>query len=304
MLQRLGYYVLKNRQHAIWIALCCAVFSFFGLPTFDFALLMIAFITLFKGSKEGFIVLAWVALPGFAWAWLGEPEILVGSILVRGLVIWGLASFMYYSASWIKIIYSAALLGIIAVAIFHCFVPDTANWWLIQLQKIWGIVGKNAVGDNGVIIQNWMNYIAPFATGILASGILIFNLLILMLARGWQAKLMNPGGLGKELRTIQLHRFSCILLAVVIGLGLSGFKFADDIAAIALLPFAIAGLSVIHARLALYPSIKTPILIGLYITMLLFLPYVSAILGLVGVVDSWLDFRALRQNTVSMELIR
>lgn len=201
-------------------------------------------------------------------------------------------------------LHCAVLLGIIAVAIFHCFVPDTANWWLVQLQKIWGIVGKNAMGDNSAIIQNWMNYIAPFATGILASGILIFNLLILMLARGWQAKLINPGGLGRELRTIQLHRFSCILLAVVIGLGLSGFKFADDFAAIALLPFAIAGLSVIHARLQLYPSIKTPILIGLYIMMLLFLPYVAAILGLVGVVDSWFDFRALRQNTVSMELIK
>lgn len=295
MVQTFGSYLLRKPQHAIWLALLCSLLPFLGLPTFGLSILIVAFITLDKGAKAGLLVLLWTALPAVILVFLGQPQLLIAVIIVRGLVSWLLAVILRYQACWTTVFYSAVLLGILGVLVVHLVLPDPAAWWNTKLEKIWHLNEMSQSAN----FKWWLEKISHFATGLLAAAMLLIDLLVLCLARAWQAKVMNPGGLQKELYRVQMGRVASIALVLAGILGWLGLDWAFDSFILLLLPFTWVGLIIIHAKLSQHPKIKLPILIGLYLSLFLFLPYVVVMLALLGVMDSVQDFRSLRGLKVS-----
>ncbi len=295
MLKRLGLYITKNRFNVLWIALVCALLPFLGFPTSWINVVLIAFITLRKGAKEGFFVVLWSALPAVALAVLGNYDFLLSIVVLRGLVVWLLAITLGRSASWSAVIQATTVLGLAMIALLHYSVADVSGMWLKQLTVFWQAMSESLKPNVSMEqSESMLRMISQFATGVLAVIFLGFDLLLILLARGWQAITVNPGGLAKELLQIRMGLIASAMLLVCIVLTLLGSTFATDALPLVLLPFVLSGLSLIHAKLLNKKEFKLPVLMGLYIALIFFVPYISILLAFLALLDSWFDFRSLR----------
>jgi hypothetical protein len=295
MLKNIGLYLLKQRRNAIGVALLCALLPFVGFPTFWISILLLGLVTLYKGGKEGFWVLLWVALPGLAWGFIGDPSLIVGVIALRAVIVWLLALILRRTASWAVILQCAALLGIISIIGLHMVIPDVAVWWSQELTTYWdSIAAPLHLANDSAQAQQFLQFAAQFATGALAVALLVMDLALLLFARTWQAVLFNPGGLAKELLQVRMSYTASALLLITVFAACFGSALALDVLPVVILPFTLAGLSLVHAQLKYKPELKLPLLMGLYFALILFLPYVAILLAFAAIIDSGYDFRSLR----------
>lgn len=301
MLQRVGLYLTQNRSKVVWVALLCALLPLIGVPIGWINIVLIGLITLCHGNKEGLIVLGWSALPAIAFSVLGRFELLFVVVLGRGLIVWLGAMVLRKTASWTMTIQCMVLIGIAAIISLHMMIPNLSSIWLTQLTDFWnGLSQSMQWANTPEQKQQVLQFISQFATGIVAVTLLGFDFVLLILARGWQASLMNPKGLAKELCQIRMGLLLSLMLVVCVMAAFLDSALAKDILPLLLLPFVIAGLSVIHAKLADKKEYKLPALIGLYVTFVFCLPYMAMVLAFLGFVDSWFDFRALRKNLLEV----
>lgn len=116
-------------------------------------------------------------------------------------------------------------------------------------------------------------------------------LFCLMLARWWQSLLYNPGGWQQEFHRLRLQTWHALvlLLAFFALLNISRYPL---MALLMLLPFVVAGLSVVHAALARWvaPNQRLPLLVLTYVVI--WVPPVMYVLVLVALMDSAIDLRA------------
>lgn len=302
MLKSFGLYLLEKRYHAVWVALLCAFLPFLYLPTFSLAVLIIALVTLHKGIREGFIVLGWVMLPGIAASFYGDFNTLFVDDVGKAIAVWLMAGALGYTARWVTTLQAAVAGGMLTVIAVHLMVPDINDWWFrhlapygSQIQLAWNL-SISPEQLKAVFMK-----VASFATGTVVAGLLALDTVFLLMARGWQGVLFNPGGMAQEWRQLRLTPvYSSALLLILIGAWL-GASWLTDLLPVVLMPFIFAGLSLVHAKLWQKKTVRMPALIALYSSMLFFSPYVCMALAVVAFVDSWYDLRSLgakpdRQN--------
>ena len=135
--------------------------------------------------------------------------------------------------------------------------------------------------------------LAGWMTGVLAAGLFLQLVFGLLLARWWQALLVNPGGLRKDFYALRLNQVLSLVGIAMVGLAALKFGVLSSLALqwslIAMVPFLLVGLAVVHASLANLKASRGW-LIALYILMSL-LPQVLLMVILVGVLDPWLELR-------------
>jgi hypothetical protein len=132
--------------------------------------------------------------------------------------------------------------------------------------------------------------VAPVLTGLIASLLQLVSVLSLMLGRYWQAALYNPGGFGSEFRALKLPPALAfgLLAAMLLGPNL-GLELAM-LTPICSVPLAFAGLALVHG-LAKQGGLAGFWLVGLYVSLLLFMQLIYPLLVVLAIVDSLIDFR-------------
>jgi len=129
--------------------------------------------------------------------------------------------------------------------------------------------------------------------GVLATLLQIASLLCLMLARYWQALLFNPGGFSREFHALRLPRsvaFSLFALMLLIpALSTTGAVLVP----LCSVPLLFAGLALVHGKLAGKAGGKFW-LVGLYLSLLLFMQLAYPLLLVLALSDSLFDFRGLK----------
>jgi hypothetical protein len=297
ILKKFGLYLLQKRYNAVWVVLLCAFLPFVQIPTASIAILIVGLVTLHQGAKEGFFLLCWMALPAIAATFFGDFGTLLIESVGKGLVVWVMACVLAATVSWTVVVQATVACGVVLVAVAHLLVPDIQAWWLLQLspyaaqvQASWNL---NLSPDQ---VKLMIERASHFATGVVVAGILALDVVLLLMARSWQATLFNPGGLAKEWRQLRLnYLYSAMVIAVSSSIWL-GATWLFDVLPIVLMPFIFAGLSLIHAKLPEQKNIRLPVLIALYTSLLLFAPYVCMMLFGLAFTDSLCDFRAVRKK--------
>lgn len=282
-MKALGRFINKG----IWQAgLAALIFAL--LPLFSWvALIIIALVTLRKGLQQGVIVLLWACLPVIAMVIAGwHSSNLQAYYFCATSCSVLLMAYLLRSSSWAMMLQIMAGLGIVAVLILHGFYPELVT----QMQNY----VANAFSQSNIELANQQQMIqlwAQSAVHLLVVSILAFSCLWLALARWWQSVLFNPGKLALELHNIRLNKYlAVVLVLLLVALVVVRTPWLIDIFPVALLPFAIAGLSVVHS-FAKAKKLNVIWLVFFYIVLILFMGIISAALAVLAVLDAWFNIR-------------
>lgn len=295
LVRNLATYVMRGRKQAVIVAL-----AFTFLPLFSWvADVILAFVTLRKGAKEGGILLLWVVLPSIVFAIISYPQLWIYNVLGGSLVTYVLALVLRQTNGWAIVLQVAMLFGIIGVAIVYILVPDIGAVWVKQLTS-YVLILKQQFGleMSATQMQQNVQLFAKIATGVQAALILVGDIVNLFFARWLQSTMYNPGQLKPELLNIRLGVIAASVLVITLLASIAGVDFAVDCLPVVMLPYMLAGLSLLHNIAAIGKKSKAW-LVGFYGLWILFFPYVTILLVCFVLADGWLDFRRKLQNKFS-----
>ncbi|QHG92551.1 hypothetical protein EGQ50_02265 [Coxiella endosymbiont of Amblyomma sculptum] len=273
-------------------ALGCVLLGFV-LPVGFIASLVLGLITLQKGYKASLSVLSFILLPAIALAITQHFGFFYrfDLLLAQCGLMFVLALILRHTVSWKRVLESASLIGILLVSLIHLVFPNIRKIWveLIKgyfLTNDWMLTFHLDTNHSAEIIRS----LATIATGSFVFFVLFGIIVLLVLARWWQTALFFPGRFRLEFTEIRMDQTSAMLLIIVtIGLFWQS-SWLEDIYPTLLLPFMIGGLSLLH-RLAINRKEMLLLIITIYIALLLLTFFTTVVLAIVGLMDSFCNFR-------------
>ena len=282
-MRALAEFIMRGRvQATLVVAGCAALPLLYWLGAAAGCLVLLR-----RGLKDALGVLALGLLPALIW-WLqmGDPRVL--------LVLLGsssLALVLRASESWVRTLLVSVALGLVySVMLGAAFRPQIEG----LSQEIVKILPL-ALGDLYQQLSvderaRFASLIAPVLTGLIAALLQVVSVLSLILGRYWQALLYNPGGFGREFRSIRIPAGPAMLLLACMVVGPNFGPQMALLAPICSVPLVFAGLALIHG-LAAQKRLAKFWLVGLYVTLLLFMQLIYPLLVVLAIVDSLIDFR-------------
>ncbi|MGX5221013.1 hypothetical protein ACVTMO_20535 [Pseudomonas segetis] len=244
-----------------------------------------------RGLSDALGILAWALLPAIGWWYFGEPRTLL--VLLGAL---GLGLLLRSSMSWNRVLLCSVALGLVYGLVLGAVFREPIDAMAGELKQLMpqmldGVYQQMSVDERARLDS----LIAPVLTGLLAALLQIVSLLSLMLGRYWQALLYNPGGFGREFRTLKLPPPLAMLLLVGMLLGPNLGPQMAMLTPLCSVPLAFAGIALIHGLVAQGRMSKFW-LVGLYITLLLFMQLTYPLLVVIAIVDSLFDFRGRHER--------
>ncbi|WP_137887058.1 hypothetical protein [Pseudomonas sp. 2FE] len=239
-----------------------------------------------RGLSDAVGILVWALLPALVWWYFGEPRTLL--VLLGSL---GLALLLRAGQSWTRVLLCSVALGLVYGLVLGAEFREFIEALVGELQKLLpqalGELHQQLSVDERAHLDALL---APVLTGLLAAVLQIVSLLCLMLGRYWQAALYNPGGFGREFRALRLPSPLAMLLLVSMLLGPSLGSQLAMLTPLCSVPLAFAGLALLHGLVA-EGRLGKFWLVGLYVTLLLFMQLIYPLLVVLAIVDSLIDFR-------------
>ncbi|WP_339515826.1 hypothetical protein [Pseudomonas sp. RL_15y_Pfl2_60] len=244
-----------------------------------------------RGLSDALGILAWALLPAIAWWYFGEPRTLM--VLLGAL---GMGLLLRSSMSWNRVLLCSVALGLVYGLVLGAVFREPIGAMAGELKQLMpqvldGVYQQMSVDERARLDS----LIAPVLTGLLAALLQIVSLLSLMLGRYWQALLYNPGGFGREFRTLKLPPPLAMLLLVGMLLGPNLGPQMAMLTPLCSVPLAFAGIALIHGLVAQGRMSKFW-LVGMYITLLLFMQLTYPLLVVIAIVDSLFDFRGRHER--------
>ncbi len=282
-MRALAEFIMRGRVQATLVVAGCA-----ALPLlYWLGAAAVCLVLLRRGLKDAFGVLALGLLPALIW-WLqlGDPRVL--------LVLLGsssLALVLRASESWVRTLLVSVALGLVySVMLGAAFRPqiEALSQEIVKILPL-------ALGDLYQQLSvderaRLASLIAPVLSGLIAALLQIISVLGLILGRYWQALLYNPGGFGREFRSVRIPAGPAMLLLACMVVGPNFGPQMALLAPICSVPLVFAGLALIHGLVA-RKRLATFWLVGLYVVLLIFMQLIYPLLVVLAIVDGLIDFR-------------
>jgi len=281
-MRSLADFIMRGRVQATLVVVACAAMPLlFWLSAAAGCLVYLR-----RGMKDASGVLLWALLPALVWWYFGEPRTLM--VLLGTLV---LAAQLRSSESWNRVLLVSIALGLVYGVVLGVVFQVPIEAMAQQLEKLLprllqGFYQQLSVEEQARLAA----LIAPVLTGLIAALLQAVSVLALILGRYWQAVLYNPGGFGREFRAIRIPLWPALMLLACM---LVGPNFGPQIAMLTPLcsvPLVFAGLALMHG-LVVRGKLGKFWLVGLYVTLLLFMQLIYPLLVVLAIVDSLIDFR-------------
>ena len=281
-MRALAEFIMRGRMQAILVVVVSAALPLlFWLSAAAGCLVLLR-----RGLSDALGILAWALLPAIGWWYFGEPRTLL--VLLGAL---GLAMLLRASQSWDRVLLCSVAVGLVYGLVLGAVFREPIAAMAGELQKLLpqmldGVHQQMSVDERARLDS----LIAPVLTGLLAALLQIVSLLSLMLGRYWQALLYNPGGFGREFRALRLPLAPAMLLLVGMLLGPNLGPQMAMLTPLCSVPLVFAAVALLHGLVAQGRLAKFW-LVGLYITLLLFMQLTYPLLVVLAIVDSLFDFR-------------
>jgi hypothetical protein len=282
-MRALAEFIMRGRMQAtLVVAGCAALPLLYWLGAAAGCLVLLR-----RGLRDALGVLALGLLPALAW-WLYSDDprallVLLGSA--------SLALVLRASESWNRVLLVSIAMGVVfSVVLGAVFGPQIemlAQALIKVMPSLLGEVYQQMSVDEQA---RFASLITPILTGLIAALLQIVSVLSLIVGRYWQALLYNPGGFGREFRAVRIPLGPAMLLlagmVVTPNLGVQ----VSMLVPLCSVPLVFAGLALIHGLVAQKRLAKFW-LVGLYVTLLLFMQLIYPLLVVLAIVDSLIDFR-------------
>ncbi len=295
-----GQYLTRNRLNGIWVTLLLAALANFGLPTFWMALLVLSFITLRRGPQEGFIILLFGILPALIGLYFTREATLLNSlfftipIFLGTLLTYALSVMLNRTYSWRLVLSISVYVSFFVILAVFLINPDVVDWWKTQMtqsmEQFQNLLGANA---ENLDMQLLVDRAAAAFSGLVTAYYLLSVLLTILVARWWQARVFNPGGFNQEWLNLSLDRISgLIFILSIVAYLIFKHAFTLNVMLACLVPFAIVGISIIHASIKRALMDKATIALIIFYVALLFLAlYLVGFLAILGAIDCFYRFK-------------
>lgn len=284
-MRALADFIMRGRMQATLVVVgSAAVPLLFWLSAAASCLVLLR-----RGPRDAVGILAWAMLPALGWWHFGEPRTLL--VLLGAL---GLALLLRAGHAWSRVVLLSIPVGLVYGVILGTVLREPIAALAGELNKLMpqmldGVYQQMSVEERTRLEA----LIAPVLTGLMASLLQLASLLCLMLGRYWQATLYNPGGFGREFRALRLPAPLALGLVAVMFLAPNlGLELAL-LTPLCSVPLALAGIALLHS-LAAGGRLARFWLVGLYVSMLLFMHLVYPLLVALATIDSLMDFRGRR----------
>lgn len=296
-MKSLASFILRGKNQAILITVGTGVLAMMIPPLSILSGAAVALTTLRMGMRSGAVVMlgstAFVA--GLTWLSLGSVLPALVFLGVLWLPLWTLAWVLRETRLLSLATITAAVLGIIGIIATYLILGDVTSWWKETLTALFepAMEAGGPLADPE-LVDKVLADLSKVMTGVAAAGFVLNTILCLYLARGWQAQLFNPGGFRSEFYELRFgHKAAVVSLAVIVlsMVPMGGLSnLAVEMMIVVLSLYVIQGLAMIHAVVAI-KKMHVAWLIGVYLVSFFILPQLMAVVALLGLVDSWVDFR-------------
>lgn len=296
-MKMLASFIMRGHSQALLVIVGFAVLSLVLPPLSILSGAAVALVTLRLGVRLGAVLVAGatVLVAALAWFSLGSGIPALMFLAALWLPLWIMASVLHASRSLAMASVVAGLLGLAGVLVAHLAMGDMSAWWRQILLTIFepAMEAGGPLADREMV-TGILEGIARFMTGLMAAGMVLNALICLYLARGWQAALYNPGGFRNEFYELRLGRWMGLIALAVMGLYLAPLGdvslAAGDMMIVALSLYLLQGMALAHAIVAMR-KLHIAWLVGLYVVVFFALPQLMAVVAIIGLADTWFDFR-------------
>lgn len=280
-MQRLAEFILRGPVYAAGVAVVTMAVPFL----FWISAAAVGLVTLRLGPKQGLNIGLWAFLPGAVWLlWGMDPAPL--AVLLLTMV---MAGILQTTVSWEKTLIGGAVAAIAVAYAIPLLAPDFFAQVTGMAEEVYSEMDSEATADlpEGQDPASVIHMMMIATLGLLNYGIAVLSTL---LARGWQARLFNPGGLKREFHEFRLSAPVALGLLVVLAAGDYVGLNPTLLLLVLGLPLIMAGLALVHGVIA-KRELAQGWLIGFYIALVILTPWLFLVLIFAAIVDSWLDIR-------------
>lgn len=288
-MKALAEFAMRGRRESILAALICT-----SLPLlFIVGAAVVGLTILRKGLSQGIVVFGWAVLPALGWMIAASDPtpllVLVGTAI--------LAATLRSSASWVNSLIVSLALGFICGYALQWLVPEVVQ----ELVHTGGqlIADMNMEQLKQLDQQQIELFLGQLMISMAAAAHVVFMLISLTLARYWQSALYNPGGFQQEFHGLRIPNKVTLALVIIVVLGGAVSPAISGWIPLITVPFALSGLALAHG-LVHKKGLGRPWLAGLYVLLIMAMPYMYTTLVLVAIVDSMIDFRSKIRPTTQV----
>ncbi|MCG2633411.1 MAG: hypothetical protein J4A00_00590 [Gammaproteobacteria bacterium] len=223
--------------------------------------------------------------------------------VLYGLLIWAAP---VAGALWLRqtaMLSSALLLLVglagVALGLSYAVMGDLGRVWLAQMEPVIRDLVTLEPGQQAQLSEA-LSRVSPVVPGLMAAGAAGTWVGSLLLARGWQAEQVNPGGFRREFGELVMPKWLMLPVGLAVALAVFGqgvsAQAAGNLALLGALGYGLQGLAIVHRTTASLKGSRYW-LIALYVLMVMATLQTMVLLALVGVADGQLDFRKLKQGS-------
>lgn len=295
-MQKLGKYLLADSLRACLAALLCVLLPW---PGNAMAAVIVALVTMQRGSLRGLAVLAWTALPAIAASWKWHQVALFYDVaFVICFLCWLFASLLVAFKRWSHVLESVAVVGAV-VTIVSFIMPTAWHAFIVtSLENSLREVITSTMQVDAKMVQQSLHVIAPYLLSLVYLVWALASVVYLMLARLWHLNIFAPNKVHNEFYMIRIGLVAVIATLLLITVALVFHKnWMIALSMIMILPFLFAGISNLFYFLATrVPSVSMRCVVMLlgFLLLMFFPRYTLLALVLLGFVDACINIRNLR----------
>ncbi|MFE8072711.1 hypothetical protein QQM79_16760 [Marinobacteraceae bacterium S3BR75-40.1] len=278
-MRALAAFVMRGPVQAAVVAVLTA-----SLPLlFWISAAVVGLVILRLGATTGLNIALWAALPAFGWLWVGQDP----TSLVVLLETAAMALVLRRTVAWQWAMVCGIGLALLAGWLIPTLLPGLLQKLVATGTEFYRQLNPEFAASLGDQLEP---LVRSMMVGSMAASQLAIAVGCLALARGWQAKLFNPGGLRKEFHGFRLDGPVCLaLVGAMVLLPQLGANAALSTMVLGL-PLLIAGVALIHGLVAARGA--GGIWLALfYVALLILGPSLMVLLVVIAIIDSWVDFR-------------
>ena len=288
----LARFILRGQSQAALVTASMAILGLAVPPAAWISAAAVVLVTLVNGPRSGLITTA-MSLVGaaiFAFLIFSAPEVAVIFVLIAWLPAWLIATVLRQTVSLAYSLQILTLMSLLAVVMLYLLYPNIGELWREPLDIMVKQLAEQSTDFTLAELKQTEDWIIEFLPGLFASSIMFGTMVSLFLGRWWQAVLYNPGGFGKEFRSLNLGKVSALCaMALMLIAAIVDSVFAVAMVTVVFVLYGMQSLSLLHAAVEIR-KVTAAWLFLIYLIMF-FVPHVLLLLMLASFADPWLDIR-------------